>query len=406
MQTNLVACSCFCSCARLTSGPAATLIAQLQYFYLSWKYTCTAVSHRPSKHPARTTEHLNITAARHTTNTQVQRNITFGDERKHTNMGSHYQAYLKAVQDDSSRRTVSSPTPSTIARKPTNRSITPVIASPGQPGYNAPSTPVSTHQRTTVSLTPTSTAPSSVANFPQPPATPLASHPPDPPQSKNPNLKDLTSEQVSIAFTTILALLKAAVTEHDKRPFAAVLLGPDNTTQLLTHFSISPVRRAETELARLAAEQYSTTYLSKCTLVTAWDPCPMSAGTIYLSGIGRVLYAAGESKLKDLLPNNEEALSLSCRTIFNSGSRDVEVIGPVLEWEGKIVSECSMLWKKQQMNGHGDSLSKSASIRSTGTGGRERLSTVQTWTPEDSMGLSSIGEDGEYKADLDIDWMN
>jgi hypothetical protein len=129
----------------------------------------------------------------------------------------------------------------------------------------------------------------------------------------------------------------------------------------------------------------------------------MSAGTIYLSGIGRVVYAASSDKLSDLhiLPV-EEALSLPCRTIFASGSREIEVIGPSPEWEAKVVQAAT-----QNQNGD-ESVSKAASIRSNGTGSgageKERMSVVTTWTHEDSV-LSSIGEDGEYKADLDIDWM-
>jgi len=132
----------------------------------------------------------------------------------------------------------------------------------------------------------------------------------------------------------------------------------------------------------------------------------MCAGTIYWSGIGRVIYAASESKLKDLTgDNNDENLTMSlpCRTVLRAGQRDVEVIGPVLEWESKVLQEASRWW---QQHGGKDTLSKAASIRSNGTGhaSRESISTPMTWTHEDSV-LSSIGEDGEYKADLDIDWM-
>jgi len=66
----------------------------------------------------------------------------------------------------------------------------------------------------------------------------------------------------------------------------------------------------------------------------------MCAGTIYWTGIGRVLYAASESRLKELTgSNNNEnmTMSLPCRTILQAGQRPVEVIGPVTGWEQKIV---------------------------------------------------------------------
>jgi hypothetical protein len=132
----------------------------------------------------------------------------------------------------------------------------------------------------------------------------------------------------------------------------------------------------------------------------------MSAGTIYAAGIGRVLYAAGTDKLKELNTDDDNLiLALPCRTIFSSGNREIEVIGPVAEMETRFVQAASVNWEHR--NGH-ETMSKAASIRSNGTSRghtpAENNSVVTTWTHEDSV-LSSIGEDGEYKADLDIDWM-
>lgn len=132
----------------------------------------------------------------------------------------------------------------------------------------------------------------------------------------------------------------------------------------------------------------------------------MCAGTIYWSGIGRVMYAASEEKLKQLTgEGNEEnmTMSLPCRAVLRSGQRSIEVIGPVSEWEEKVMAESRRWW--QEHTG-----SRGTSIRENGTPSRnghamgESGSVVTTWTGEDSV-LSSIGEDGEYKADLDIDWM-
>lgn len=134
----------------------------------------------------------------------------------------------------------------------------------------------------------------------------------------------------------------------------------------------------------------------------------MCAGTIYWSGIGRVVYAASENRLKELTgDDNDENLTMSlpCRAVLGAGQRGIEVIGPLPEWESKVVQEAGVWWKQ---HGGKDTLSKAASIKSNGTGAshgvRESMSTPTTWTHEDSV-LSSIGEDGEYKADLDIDWM-
>ena len=136
----------------------------------------------------------------------------------------------------------------------------------------------------------------------------------------------------------------------------------------------------------------------------------MCSGTIYWSGIGRVIYAASEEKLKELTGSgNEEnmTMNLPCRSVFKSGQRDVEVIGPVPEWEEKVVEECRKWWRE-----HGSTVGSSKNSLKNGVGGQnghghakgESGSIVTTWTGEESV-LSSIGEDGEYKADLNIDWM-
>lgn len=65
----------------------------------------------------------------------------------------------------------------------------------------------------------------------------------------------------------------------------------------------------------------------------------MCAGTIYWAHIGRVVYAASEARLGELVgvgnPENF-TMSLACRDVFARGQKDVEVVGPVGEWEDKV----------------------------------------------------------------------
>ena len=206
-----------------------------------------------------------------------------------------------------------------------------------------------------------------------------------------------------------LDLQNTATTLHEKRPFAAVLLGPDNTTVLLTHYSISHVQHAETELARLATIHFSQKYLASCTLVSTWEPCAMCTGTLYWSNIGRLVYAAAEEKLKDLTGgNNEEnmTMSLPCRDVLKSGQKDIEVIGPVSRWEEKVIEESGKWWKQHQTQEDSGRL-RGASINGSEKPGSlvsSRPDTPTTWTGEENV-LSSIDDEGEYQAELDIDWM-
>lgn len=81
----------------------------------------------------------------------------------------------------------------------------------------------------------------------------------------------------------------AARSLHGKRPFAGILVGPDHTTVLLQHQSVSHVEHAEASLARLASLHYSQRYLWQCTMYSTWEPCAMCAATIYWANIGRVV---------------------------------------------------------------------------------------------------------------------
>lgn len=136
----------------------------------------------------------------------------------------------------------------------------------------------------------------------------------------------------------------------------------------------------------------------------------MCSGTIYWSGIGRVIYAASEDSLRALTgTGNEEnmTMKLPCRTVLDAGQRDIEVIGPVPEWEEKVVEDSRKWWKEH--GGQGSTMgSTKGSVNGVQNGGAhaktESGSAVTTWTGEENV-LSRIGEDGEYVADLDIDWM-
>ena len=74
----------------------------------------------------------------------------------------------------------------------------------------------------------------------------------------------------------------------------------------------------------------------------------MCSGTIYWANIGRVIYAAGEEKLKEITgEGNAEnfTMSLGCRDVLRKGQKDVEVTGPVLGWDAIVVEESDRYWK-------------------------------------------------------------
>ncbi|KAJ9608032.1 hypothetical protein H2200_007020 [Cladophialophora chaetospira] len=318
-----------------------------------------------------------------------------------------YQSFLKSTASQTNK----TPSPASIHRKPPPASGAPVtpsissihstVTSIATPNSNAnlPFTPASSTASS--AYPPVATpAPISTSNTPlkEPSRTPL----------KEPSRTPLNQAQIDAAMIACLNLQTTATSLHGKRPFAALLLGPDNSTVLLTHSSISHVQHAETELARLATVHFSQKYLAACTLVSTWEPCAMCTGTLYWSNIGRLVYAASEEKLKDLTGGyNEEnmTMSLPCRDVLKHGQKDVEVIGPVSGWEEKIVEESGKWWKEHQAQEDGRLREGSVNgSEKPGSLSSARHGTPTTWTGEETV-LSRIDDEGEYKAELDIDWM-
>ncbi|MCJ0764449.1 nucleoside deaminase [Variovorax terrae] len=116
-----------------------------------------------------------------------------------------------------------------------------------------------------------------------------------------------------------------------RHPFGAVLVAPDGETVLAEQGNVDTVNHAEAVLARSAAQNFSADYLWGCTLVTTVEPCAMCAGTQYWAHIGRLVFGMTEQRLLALTGSHQEnpTLDLPCRTVFASGQKAVEVIGPV-----------------------------------------------------------------------------
>jgi tRNA(Arg) A34 adenosine deaminase TadA len=126
---------------------------------------------------------------------------------------------------------------------------------------------------------------------------------------------------------------------HGNHPFGAILVGADGEVLIEAENGYLPDRDMTGHAERLLATQASKTLaadlLARCTIYCSAEPCAMCAGAIYWSGIGRVVYALSEHRLKAITGNHPEnpTLDLPCRTVFGGGQRPVEVTGPLLEDE-------------------------------------------------------------------------
>lgn len=124
---------------------------------------------------------------------------------------------------------------------------------------------------------------------------------------------------------------------HGDRPFGAVLVS--NRGRILIeaenakHATHDCTGHAETRLLGQASRQFPRHLLNHCTLYVNAEPCPMCAGAIFWSGVGRVVFGIGNSRLSQLVGSRAEQLFEPCADVLAKGTHRVEVVGPLFEDE-------------------------------------------------------------------------
>lgn len=142
--------------------------------------------------------------------------------------------------------------------------------------------------------------------------------------------------------TIVLASESRARGDH---PFGALLADADGNV-LLEAMNTCGTKgdrtgHAERNLMTEASLRYDVDFLAGCTMYTSAEPCAMCAGSVYWTGVGRVVHGMSEKALKDLIGPDPENLTmdLPCSAVFASGQRKVEVVGPLLAEESAKVHE-------------------------------------------------------------------
>jgi tRNA(Arg) A34 adenosine deaminase TadA len=130
---------------------------------------------------------------------------------------------------------------------------------------------------------------------------------------------------------------------HGNHPFGAILVDQNGDVLIEMENGYMPAQDGTAHAERLLATQACTTLspdiLANATLYSSAEPCAMCAGAIYWAGIGRLVYALSEHRLRAVTGNHPEnpTLDLPCREVFKSGQRPTEVVGPMLEDEAEAV---------------------------------------------------------------------
>jgi tRNA(Arg) A34 adenosine deaminase TadA len=132
----------------------------------------------------------------------------------------------------------------------------------------------------------------------------------------------------------------------DDGPFAAVLVSPGGdplleSLQTRTRTN-DATAHAETTLCSLASRQFSRDFLTNCTLYSSTEPCPMCAGAIAWTGIGRVVFGVSQARSYNAYAGRLSARFReppSCKAVFDNLQPAIVVVGPLLEEEGVRVHE-------------------------------------------------------------------
>ena len=139
-------------------------------------------------------------------------------------------------------------------------------------------------------------------------------------------------------------------TSHGNHPFGAILVDRDDNVLIESENGYMPSQDSTAHAERLLASKACTTLSpevrSTATLYSSAEPCAMCAGAVYWAGIGRLVYALSEHRLRDITGNHPEnpTLNLPCREVLESGQRSTEVVGPLLEDEAAALHDG--VWKK------------------------------------------------------------
>ena len=133
--------------------------------------------------------------------------------------------------------------------------------------------------------------------------------------------------------------------DHGNHPFGALLTDADGRVRLEAENTVVTeadcTGHAEINLIRQACVSLGRAALAGAAIYTSTEPCAMCAGAIYWSGVSRVVFALREAELRALTgadPKNP-TLAMPCGEVFARGQRPIEVIGPLLEDEARVVHE-------------------------------------------------------------------
>jgi tRNA(Arg) A34 adenosine deaminase TadA len=117
-------------------------------------------------------------------------------------------------------------------------------------------------------------------------------------------------------------------------PFGALLV-VDGQVVLTAENTVTTdsdiTRHAEFNLVSAASQKLDRNQLEKSILYTSTEPCAMCSGAIYWAGISNIVFGCSAVTLGNIAGGG---FVVPCRDLLQYGSREIHILGPVLEQLG------------------------------------------------------------------------
>jgi len=144
----------------------------------------------------------------------------------------------------------------------------------------------------------------------------------------------LNNHEEFIKRTYQLAL---SAQEKGNHPFGALLV-VDNSVAFTAENSIITdndlTKHAELNLVSVVTGELDPEVLSRSILYTSTEPCAMCTGAIFWAGISQIVYGCSAGLLGEIAGGD---FVVPCRDLLKHGTREISVVGPVLEEQGAAI---------------------------------------------------------------------
>lgn len=151
---------------------------------------------------------------------------------------------------------------------------------------------------------------------------------------------EATVSEADLKFIRLSYEVAQVSRENGNHPFGALLVSDQGELLLRGENSVITKRdctgHAELNLLREASRKYSRELLATCTIYASTEPCPMCSAAIFWANVKRVVFGLGTESLNQIVGDQtEEVMHIPAREVLSRGRKHIEVLGPVLEEEGR-----------------------------------------------------------------------